>query len=103
MRTDTTHIHLLLQSIREDQLHQGSLLEDIAERQEEGLRLLRGIFKQLRERAAKPVKKPVLHLPPGAVLTSIHYLTTLWLTIYLLRDGVEVDKLAPLLKAFGLP
>ena len=41
MPTDTTHIHLLLDRIREQQHHHGAVLLDIAERQEEGLKLLK--------------------------------------------------------------
>jgi hypothetical protein len=50
MSTDRPHIHLLLNRIREEQHHQGVMLLDITERQEEGLKLLKGIFRLLRDR-----------------------------------------------------
>ena len=55
MSTDRTYIHLLLDSIREEQHHQGAMLLDITERQEEALKLLKGIFRLVRDRpSAKP-------------------------------------------------
>jgi hypothetical protein len=99
---DTTHLHLLLDRIREEQHHQGTLLQDISERHEEGLRLLRGILKLLRDRASKPTKPWQSFLPQGAMTTGIQYAAALAAMIYLLRGG-DLEKLAGLVKLFGLP
>jgi hypothetical protein len=89
---DSTHIHLLLDRIREEQHHQGRLLLDIADQQEEGLRLLRSIFKTLRERAA-----PAKRLPHGSVSTGIQYLMVLAAVVYMVKGG-DLDRLGPLVK-----
>jgi hypothetical protein len=102
MSTDMTGIQMMLHGLREQQYETMVMLRDIADQQDESIRLLRGIGKLLRERASKPAKVEWC-LPQGAILTGIQYLTTLGLAVYLLQNGVDVDKLAPLLKAFGLP
>jgi hypothetical protein len=93
---DTT-IYPLLDRIREEQLQQGALLQDIAERQEESIRLLRGIGKVLRERAA-PSKGIVF--PWATAMTGVQYLIVLVGLVYALKGG-DLEKLAALVKAFG--
>jgi hypothetical protein len=93
---DTT-IYPLLDRIREEQLQQGALLQDIAERQEESIRLLRGIGKVLRERTS-PSKSMVF--PWATAMTGVQYLIVLVGLIYALKGG-DLEKLAALVKAFG--
>jgi hypothetical protein len=94
---DGTHIHLLLDRIREDQHIQGSLLIDVIERQDESLRILRGIGKLLRDKPSKPK----LSLPQGVWTTGLQYLAVLGALVYLLRGG-DLEKLAGAVKLLGL-
>jgi hypothetical protein len=91
-------IYPLLDRIREDQLRQTGMLIDVTERQDESIRLLRGIGKLLRER---PSGKR-LSLPQGTVSTSMQYLAVAAAVVYLLKGG-DLATLSGLLKAFGLP
>lgn len=103
MRTDTTHIHLqLLLGIRDQQHQELALLQDIAECQGEGIRLLRGIGKLLRDQATRPSNRWTVFLPQGMVSTGLQYAVTLVAVIYLLKGG-DLEKLAGIMKLFGLP
>lgn len=99
MVSDATHIHLLLDRIREDQYHQGALLQDISDRQEEGMAVLETIAKQAREPSPKSAP---LALPPGMLTTGFQYLAVLAGVAYLLKGG-DLENLAGLVKLFGLP
>lgn len=99
MVSDTTHIHLMLDRIREHQHHQGALLQDISDRQEEGMAVLETIAKQTREPSPKSAP---LSLPPGMLTTGFQYLAVLAGLAYLLKGG-DLENLAGLVKLFGLP
>ena len=100
---ELTHVHLLLDRIREDQHHHGAMLQDIADRQEEGLKLLKGIFKLARDRpSAKPSKIAAL-LPQLATSTFAQCAASLLLLIYILKGGDIPTAVATLGKLFGLP
>ena len=88
----------LLDRMREEQLRQAGMLQDIAERQEENHRLLRSIGKLLRER---PSGKR-LSLPQGSFMTGLQYLGVMAGAAYLLKGG-DLEKLAVVAKWFGLP
>lgn len=92
------NIHLMLDRIREHQHHQGSLLQDISDRQEDGMKLLETIAKT-RE---SPQKSAALALPPGMLTTGFQYLAVLAGVAYLLKGG-DLENLAGLVKLFGLP
>jgi hypothetical protein len=92
-----TSIYPLLDRMREGQLQQTALLQDIAERQDESIRLLRGIGKMLRERAA-PSKG--MAFPWATAMTGVQYLIVLVGLIYALKGG-DLEKLVALAKAFG--
>jgi hypothetical protein len=47
---DTIHLSFLLDRIREGQMQHGALLHDLAQDQQEALRLLRSIITLLRDR-----------------------------------------------------
>ena len=100
MPMEPVHIHLLLDRIREDQYHQGALLQSISDRQENGLKLLEAVAKQTRE--SSPKSSAPLTLPPGMVTTGFQYLAVLAGLAYLLKGG-DLQNLAGLVKLFGLP
>lgn len=93
---DTTHLHLMLDRIREDQHIQGSLLIDVIERQDESLRILRGIGKLLRDKPSRSIS-----LPPGAVMTGLQYLAVAAALIVMLKGG-DLEPVAKFVKVFGL-
>jgi hypothetical protein len=93
---DTT-IYPLLDRIREEQLQQGTLLHDIAERQDESIRLLSNIGELLRE----PHSGKRLSLPKGTFTTGMQYLAVIAGAAYLLKGG-DLEKLAAVAKVFGL-
>jgi hypothetical protein len=97
---DTTHLHLMLDRIREDQYRQGALLQDIVDRQEEWMAVLETIAKQTRE--PSPKSSAPLTLPPGILTTGFQYLAVLAGVAYLLKGG-DLENLAGLVKLFGLP
>ncbi len=90
-------IYPLLDRIREDQLRQTGMLIDVIERQDESLRILRGIGKLLRDKPSKPK----LSLPQGVWTTGLQYLAVLGALVYLLRGG-DLEKLAGAVKLLGL-
>jgi hypothetical protein len=94
-------IYPLLDRMREEQLQQGALLQDIIEGQEESVRLLRTIGKLLREPSA-PSKKLTSILPQGSLTTGVQYLAAIAGAAYLLKGG-DLEKLTGLLKLLGLP
>lgn len=94
---ELTHLHLMLDRIREAQHDQGSLLLDIVERQDENLRHLRTIGKLLRD---KP-KGKAISLPQGSVTVGIQYLAAMAAVVYLLKGG-DLEKVAGLVKLLGL-
>lgn len=94
-------IYPLLDRIREDQLRQTGMLIDVIERQDESIRLLRGIGKMLRERAA-PSRGWTSFLPQGTFTTGFQYLAVIAGAAYLLKGG-DLEKLAGLAKLVGLP
>ena len=97
---DTTHIHLLLDRIREAQHMQWETLQDIAERQGEALRYLRAIFKAVREKPAKPSPLAGL-LPKVAPLTLAQYSASALLLLYVLKGGDIPTAVGMLGKLFG--
>jgi hypothetical protein len=100
MVSDAAHIHLMLDRIREQQYQYGALLQDISNRQEDGLKLLEVVAKQTRE--SSPKSSAPLTLPPGMVTTGFQYLAVLAGLAYLLKGG-DLQNLAGLVKLFGLP
>lgn len=90
-------IYPLLDRIREDQLRQTGMLIDVIERQDESLRILKGIGKLLRDKPSKPK----LSLPAGVWTTGLQYLAVLGALVYLLRGG-DLEKLAGVVKLLGL-
>jgi len=102
MPTDTTHIHLLLDRIREAQRQQWEALQDIAERQGEALRFLRTIFKAVREKLAKPSPLAAL-LPKVAPSTLAQYGVSALLLLYVLKGGDILTAAQMLGQLFGGP
>jgi len=102
MPTDTTHIHLLLDRVREDQHHQGAMLLDITERQGEALRFLRAIFKAVREKPSKPSPLAAL-LPKAAPSTLAQYGVSALLLLCVLKGGDILTAAQMLGKLFGGP
>jgi hypothetical protein len=96
MPTETITVQLLLDA-RDQQQMMLTLLQDIAEQQEENSRILRGIGKLLRDKGAKPQ----LSLPPGLLTTGLQYLAVAGALVYLLKGG-DLEKLAGAAKLFGL-
>lgn len=92
-----TSIYPLLDRMREDQLQQTALLQDIADRQDESIRILKGIGKLLRDKPSKPK----LSLPVGVWTTGLQYLAVLGALVYLLKGG-DLEKLAGAAKLLGL-
>jgi len=99
---DTTHIHLLLDRIREAQHMQEAMLLDIAERQEDALRFLQAIFRGVREKPAKPSPLAGL-LPKVAPLTLAQYGASALLLLYVLKGGDIPVAVGMLGKLFGAP
>jgi hypothetical protein len=102
MSTDRTHIHLLLDRIREEQYHQGATLQDITERQEEALKLLKGIFRLVRDRSCTRPSK-IAALLSHATGTFAQCVASLLLLVYILKGGDIPTAVATLGKLFGMP
>jgi len=98
---DSTHIHLLLDRIREAQHQQWEIMQDIAQRQGEALRFLRAIFKAVRTKPAKPSPLADL-LPKVAPLTLAQYGVSA-LLLYVLKGGDILTAVQMLGKLFGGP
>ena len=99
---DSTHIHLLLDRIREAQHQQWEIMQDIAQRQGEALRFLRAIFKAVRTKPAKPSPLADL-LPKVAPLTLAQYGVSALLLLYVLKGGDILTAVQMLGKLFGGP
>jgi hypothetical protein len=97
MSTEQITMQLLL-GIRDHQHQQMAALQDIVDRQDESIRLLRGIGKLLRDKPSKPVR--TWALPQGALWAGLQYLAMLAAVIYMLKGG-DLGKLAALVKVLG--
>lgn len=96
MPTEQITVQLLLDIRDHQHLHSAQLL-DVIERQDESLRILKGIGKLLRDKPSRPK----LSLPVGVWTTGLQYLAVLGALGYLLRGG-DLEKLADAVKLLGL-
>src|SRR5262245_2795263 len=100
---DTMHLTFLLDRLREGQIQQGALLDDLARDQQEVLRLLRGLIKRLRDTPSSKPSRPATVLPMLVSGTFAQYAASALLLLYVVRGGDILTAVAAVSKAFGGP